>query len=436
MFEDVFQHLLGPDWIIVKEGFQVVFKWLGEFIKIWWWVALPFIFYYLFRKVYLWRLKKQWGRQQKAKILQIKMPEEVKRPMKAMEQVFSHLWSLYSSPDFKDKWLEGKGYPQFSVEIASRAGKISFFIRYPEGLGDTIKSIFYSQYPDLELQSVNDYTKNVPQKIPGNNWSMWGAEIKSTRDDFYPIKTYQQFFEQVPETREEKKIDPLFSLLEGLTKLKKGEELWIQLVCTPITEKENNWVSRGKERIDEITKIIKKGQKKSILRRAFDEFFFGISSGEPVESDSQEDRKKISYPLEKEMEAIHEKISKSGFEVYLRTIYLGKDEVFFKPRVTIPINFFTGLSTENLNGFRPSGKTSVDFSWFKKKRVYIKSRAFFDQYIKRARPGFPQADNSFVLNPEELATIFHFPSKGGIISTNFERIQSKKSPPPTNLPTE
>jgi len=120
----------------------------------------------------------------------------------------------------------------------------------------------------------------------------------------------------------------------------------------------------------------------------------------------------------------------------LRTVYLGKEDVFFSPRATIPINFFAGLSTEKYNGFKPSGRTSTDFSFLEDLRVYTKSREFFEQYVKRSRPDFPHSEESFILNAEELASIFHFPSKGGVISAGLERIKSKKGRPPTDLPVE
>jgi len=54
-------------------------------------------------------------------------------------------------------------------------------------------------------------------------------------------------------------------------------------------------------------------------------------------------------------------------------------------------------------------------------------------YQKRSYFYPPHIGQSFVLNIEELATVFHFPGRVAETPT-FGRIEAKKSQPPINLP--
>ena len=57
----------------------------------------------------------------------------------------------------------------------------------------------------------------------------------------------------------------------------------------------------------------------------------------------------------------------------------------------------------------------------------------FDAYVKRGAFYAPFTRKLFVLNTEELATIYHFP--GSVAKTpTISRIESKKGEPPTALP--
>ena len=134
------------------------------------------------------------------------------------------------------------------------------------------------------------------------------------------------------------------------------------------------------------------------------------------------------------IQAIEKKISKYGFECSIRFIYLGERRSFFKPRVKIPINFFTGLSTESLNGLRPWNTTKVYYPPAIQQRTYIKKRDLFWHYIHRFSPLFPQKGKTFVLNTEELATLYHFPGKIAVPAPSLQRIKERKAEPPANLP--
>ena len=210
---------IGPSFSNIARGFIIFFRWVGKIIAAWWWVLPPIVLFHFWKPLYLWFINEKWASKIKFVMLEVKLPQEITRPIQAMEQVFSHLWSLYDPANFKEKWIEGKMLLSFALEIVSIDGQPHFFIRVPAALKEVTQSIIYSQYPEVEIVEVDDYTKYVPQIIPNKDWDLWGCDYVMLKEDSYPIKTYTQFFEKTPETKEEKRIDPLATLLEGMVLL-------------------------------------------------------------------------------------------------------------------------------------------------------------------------------------------------------------------------
>ena len=54
----------------------------------------------------------------------------------------------------------------------------------------------------------------------------------------------------------------------------------------------------------------------------------------------------------------------------------------------------------------------------------------------RVSPAFPGKGGTFVLNTEELATMFHFPGKQYASAPFIKRIEAKTGEAPPGLPTE
>ena len=96
---------------------------------------------------------------------------------------------------------------------------------------------------------------------------------------------------------------------------------------------------------------------------------------------------------------------------------------------------FKQYGSNGLNGFKPVNATTFDYPWqdYKNTRMNKKKATLFNAYCARGYFHPPYSRKPFVLNTEELATIFHFP--GSVAETpTFERIESRKGEPPSNLP--
>jgi len=417
---------------------------LWSVLKNWWWVPLPFILFPRLKFLYGWYMNDTYWAKANWMVLEVKIPKEIDRPLKAMEQVIANFWTLYDPADFKEEWFEGKYLLNFSLEIASIDGKIHFYIYLPGGMRKVFESAIYSQYPEVEVEQVMDYTRLVPQDTPNKEWDMWACNFKMQNKRCYPIKTYMNFFEPTQEIEEERRVDPLAVLLEGMSRLKVGEQLWFQIMLKPVhLDKEDDWRVEGKE---ELSKLLKRPlpekDNKTIVGEAFNLL---VHDKEPFKSEAKEEPllppELHLSPGEREVvQAIEAKMAKQGFQATIRMILLGKKDVFFKPNLRLVLNLSTGVSTSNLNGIKPFMTTKVVApALYRNQRIYIKKRKLFVRYKNRWTYQFPhnvsgRNGGTLILNPEEIATLWHFPGKAAMPASGMETIESKKAVPPANLP--
>ncbi len=428
-----------------------------QIIKSWWWLPVPFILWKPFSFLYLWWRNTVFLAKQKFVLYEIKIPKDVLKPIRAMETVMDHLWQiLYDPPNWWEKWIEGKMLLSYSFEIVSIGGNIHFLIRGLKASRDSIEAAIYSQYPDAEISIIDDYTKYVPADIPNKDWDLWGADYRLLKDTIYPIKTYKEF-ETEREAIEEKIIDPVANVLEASARINPGEQIWIQIIASPVTDADYPWISKGKNIRDKLARREQKTKSSSpsIIQDASDIMIRGIPpGGVKVEGKSEIIPPEMKLtPGEREViSAVERKMAKRGFKCTIRFIYLGKKDVFFKPKIRLPLSFLAAFGSENLNTLVPYGQpliTKVVKSLFlpwnliRNRRLFLRKRSIFKKYKLRVSPLFPREEpedakkkSEFILNTEELATIFHFPGRRVAPAPFVERIESKKGEAPPGLPTE
>ena len=418
-----------------------------EIIKNWWWIILPFVLWKPFIFHYLFWRNSKWLKRQKYVMLEIKLPKEILKPVRAMEQVMASMHATaYQPPDWWEKWIDGQVQLSLSFEVASFGGEPHFYVRTPVMYREAVESSIYSQYPEVEIQEVDDYTKYVPQNIPNKEWDLFAADYTLLKDDHYPIKTYLKF-ETEHETKEEKRVDPIAALLEAMAKIKPGEQLWIQITAEPFSEDvAKDWIVKGEELRDKLSKRPgHTGAQKPIVQEAAEILITGKPSEAPVEEKDIIPVEMRLTPGEREVVTrIEEKISKPVFISNIRFIYLGKREIWFKPNFRLAFSYFNGYTTANLNALFPRGDTltKIHKSWFLplnliiRRRHYLRCRKIFRNYIKRFTPFFPREGGTFVLNAEETASLFHFPGKTVAPAPGISRVEAKKGAVPPGLPIE
>lgn len=439
-----------------------------QLLKNWWWVIFSFVAFLLARFFYFWWVRWEifYKRAFKWIVLEIIPPAEVLKPFSAMENVFSMLFGVYDSPNWRERWCVGAlplgagGW--FSFEIASFGGEIHFYLRLPQGFKTSAEAAIYSQYPEIEIREVEDPIEKFPKNIPNEKWDLFCLEYVLVNPDYYPIKTYTMFFERESEEKrvlEEKRIDPMDALLEQLSKLLPGDNLIIQITCNPITS-EFPWKEEAKREINKIAGRPVPPPSKPYLQQLIEKILL-IKPSSSSSSSSLIAPELRMTPGEKEVvTAIENKIKKTAFETWIRMVYLCKKD--------LPYNYgsarlFSGYITSQfafpkLNTFYFFGATRTRIHyWFKDRRLYLRKRQRWREAIERVPSFFPWnltgeppplikfltlfgyrippgRRSISILNVEELATIFHFPAKIKIPS--IARVEAKKVGPPPQLPVK
>ncbi len=381
-------------------------------------------------------------------MLEVRPPSEITKPIRAMEVVLHGFWQIYGPPNWYQKWIEGEQGLSFSLEFAGIDGVPHFLLRVPKPFRDLFESHIYSQYGEAEIREVEDYVKNIPADIPNDRWDLMASGYKMAEKDCYPIRTYKEFETEMED--DEEKVDPLAGLMESIATLEEGEQIWIQIKAKPVAGDNDGGFMEDAE--SEKEKFLKRDtgltKARSILEMLQEFFTTGMISDNGEEDDDDmgiAPEMRLSPGEKRRVDGLEKKVSKKYFKCHIHHIYLGRKEVFDKPKFKMPMSYFNNFSDINLNSIIPYGATitkqSQDwYNWFlfPERRKYLLKRKFIRNYIRRTPMFYPKTlpDATFVLNTEELASLFHFPSKITAPPSILERVDSKKAEAPWGLPTE
>jgi hypothetical protein len=392
-------------------------------------------------------------------LLEIVPPREVLRSPRAMELFFTNALYHWSMKGGLEAYWQGAVWFWFSLEIVSIDGQVHFYIRTPSRLKGLIETQMYAQYPQAQVKVVEDYTLAVDKITEDSEWMGWGCEWKLAKSEAFPIKTYVDFgLDKDP--KEEFKVDPISPVIELFGSLKKGEQMWVQIIITP-SKKEfhdegtwfgsHNWIKESELQIYKVLAPYSSYKEVETLKEA------GLGRA----------RFEVRVPphLEDVVKKMRQKPSKIGFDVGIRSMYIAKKEAYdlnsrrnirliwrqyadpnsnelVRCNNTAPDVYMTNNHFSNL--FMLSQKTVLKLT--DRMLEEYRERAFFHpplrhHLLSQHNLFFPlniffkayQHHNIFVLNVEELATLWHFPGQILKVPT-LERIESKESAPPTNLP--
>jgi hypothetical protein len=383
------------------------------------WYLLPFAAVIL-GGVYLWDL---WVEHVRAAyvgslrwtMLRVVPPPEVFRAPVAMEVFLTSLFQTSGEGNWFDLYWKGKRRPWFSLEMASIGGDVRFYIRTQESFARLIETQLYSQYPGVVVEREDDYTDDVFYESARYDW--FGADYKLDKADPYPIRTYVDYG-LLDEDKPELQVDPLSPTIEFLSSVPRGFQAWIQIVVKAHKKEarksgtffgvEDSWQEAAKK---EIQAVRDKGKVK-------------IGDKEDVKPTKRQ---------EFVIEAIERSVSKYGFDTTVRTIAIFPDGALDAEKGFMKAGLggaFRQFNSLELNGFKSDSTTSIDYPWqdWRGAKLAKKKKKIMEAYRERSFK-----DETFVLNTEELATIFHLPSSA-VSAPTFGRVQSRRGDPPPNLP--
>lgn len=417
-------------------------------------------FYFLFR-IFLSFRRSSYNRKLESVVLRVAVSKLNEKGPIVAEQIFSALHGLEENYSLLD-YLLGHAKPRLSLEIANVGNKIQFFIWAPKRFKNVIESQIYAQYPDVEIEEVEDYAEkalfayegkvsaeeveNEAEARPGETLpavirrrseiSRYAvtAELKFDDPDIYPIKRYPQFEDKLTRIATE----PLAGITATLSKLNAtDEQAWVQITLEPVGDW---WRKRGLKCL----KIVSNGLFDNVfwlnklatriyLARGFWKRLFhtplyllfwmirgfktqDLSMKNSSDQDLQEEVSRM-HDREDPISAAVDKVTRLTFDASIRIVYIPRRENLDLAEVKLNeiVGSFKQFTLPNLNGF--------DIARLNKANSTV---------LKRFRQRL--VVNPMLLNVEEVATIYHMPSIE-VKTPNVMWVTSRKLEPPHDVPT-
>ncbi len=348
--------------------------------------------HYFPHQVFLVRLPKEKPEDDKKEATVQQLREEIAKG----ETIFAAIGGLKAERGF-NTWLTGR-HDHFSFEIVASRNKIAFYVVAPHEQVRYIEQQIQAYYPEAVIEEVEDYN---PFSM---NSQIAAAYLRTTKSFLFPIKTYQKM-----------EVDPLNSLINTLSKLGKDESLAVQYL---VRSARSAWHSKVRYVVGKIHQknSVSAGVKSGSPLALISDIFSSGSSGK--KKDPMAPQKRLSAIEEEMVKTIEEKNLKTGLDVNIRVIASAKtkeEASRYLENIASTFSEYNNFSYGN-NFSRAnrdtSGKVIQDF-------IY---RHFEER-------------NSFLLNSEELASVFHFPLKS-TETPNILWLSSKIAPAPATVPTE
>jgi hypothetical protein len=359
-----------------------------------WYVWLPIVLFLAYLTWRNYRHVDEVASNIESDLLILEIPRANDKSELAAEQLFASLHGILRDKD--ELKLNNGVQEHLSFEVASIDGQIRFYAWVPRTLRSFVEGQIYSQYPTVQIRKAEeDYvTHELEHSV------VYSAEMTLTDNEMLPIKTFQNF-----------EVDPLAGITGALAKLEStGEEVWIQILARPI---EDDWHKASESWIQGV----KKG--KSSIFGDGGGFMWLIQLLEalwkPPEAGKGSDApKELSDRDKTRVSEAEKKATKLGYQVKIRLVYLGESTANAHLRMQAIVGTFKQFNSTNLNGFKMS-----DTSFKKEDISKYRSRAF--------------SDEGFILNIEELASVFHLPHTN-VETPNVVWASSKTAEPPSKLP--
>jgi hypothetical protein len=376
-------------------------------------------------------------------VLEVHIPREMDKSPLAMQLFITNALYHKSGKGVWETYWQGAVHFWFSLEMASIDGRFHFFIRTPSRLKHLVETQLYAQYPQVKVEEVPDYTEVIPKYRHDGGWYLWGCDFTAEGDDALPIKTFADFGLDKLDLKEQYKIDPLTPTLEFLGSLQRGEQLWIQIIIR-FTKKQYPGPHGHKVDFYDHSDIF------------LDEMLEMFKNKKLRDDGSEYMEIRVPDTIKDTVLAIKDKTSELAFDTVIRLVVLGDKnlvsaETFNNTRRASRL-LFRQYTNPNENALIRINSTQYDSTWADPTgRLLEKMKHRHLTYYKLRTAFYPPLLMSFdfpapltwffpsyrpkvfVLNTEELATIYHFP---GLVSGSpaFKRIESKTAKPPANLP--
>ncbi len=324
-------------------------------------------------------------------------PKPLVESILAMQQFLSGMMSVQT--DKKDT-------SYFTIEIANANGSEQFvmYVSVPLSKKDLFEKQITSVFHTVKLtHTPNDYN------IFHEGGISVGAYAVPSENSIFPLKTDEEFT-----------VDPLNTILNSLSKIKKdGEGAAIQFVIRPKTDSHiKNYeyvlsrIEKGEKLKDAIKQETTLGQFGSILK--------DLVTSPKVEKKEEDKGEKKTEPGDVEkIAAIKKKMSESVLSTNIRVIVSAGDKTEAEKTLHEIQSSF--------NQFTKQGQNGVQWKRVEKGALEKLFRNFSFRLFSE------EAD--FPLNLKEIATVVHFPTASYAIAPQLKKAGALSAPAPQEVPT-
>ncbi|MDD4995859.1 MAG: TraM recognition domain-containing protein [Patescibacteria group bacterium] len=387
-----------------ERGFFNLKFWLPFF------VLILFLILFFFLKKYLRRSAQYKFSFQRAILLvtvpKIKMDKEEKEKtpkemLQPIENFFDNIGGLKAQKGFKT-WFLGRS-DHFSFEILSdKQGIISFYVVVPRNLQTFFEQQVHAQYPAAQIEEVDDYNVFLP------HGEVVCASLTLRTYSMFPIKTYNKT-----------ETDPLNAITNSLSRIAEEDSAAIQIM---VRSAQSGWRQPGIKVALEMQQGKKLSEALKNMSGGLSKFFSFLTDfifpKSQKKQDKELDKPHQLSPMEQEVvKTIEEKASKAGMDVNIRIVVSARDKGLAESYLDNIVNAFAQYTGyEYGNGFK---KAKMNKNEIIRNFIYRN----FNENI------------SFVLNTEEMASIYHFPLPT-TETPNIRWLMAKKAPAPINIPHE
>ena len=339
----------------------------------------------------------------KLRFLNVKMPrnesssdkewdtiQSLKQNMEVMNQIYKNFYSV-SESDFASKWF---AQPYIGCELFVEKEVITFNMVVPKEHTETFEKIISSFYPWSVINEME-----APKLLEAGKF-MDGGYIELTKEDAFPLKTYENF-----------EADPMDGILAAFARVDVDEKLVLQILAQPLSEKRQKKIRKQGESIKE--------GKKSLFQKI----------GSLFPSDKEEKKPENKDYSQQQISDIEKKSEDEWFNIVMRVLATSPNK---KRPPTMVKDVLSGLFQYNyvwLNSFGyTQAKKINEFAKDTVKRTF--SRPFFTCHSRT------WATESDVVNIKEITSLYHFPHNKFNKNPRIKRQKFKIVPAPDNIPTE
>lgn len=320
-----------------------------------------------------------------------------------MEQFFAGMQSVANDPYNRDN-----NYFTLELALSSTSDEIIFYVGVPRAKADMFEKQLLALFTTAHIrEATNDYN------IFNDGGVSVGAVAEPLYNEMFPIKTYDAF-----------ENDPLSVIINAFSKLStEGEGAAIQMVIVPAGDQfirsyggVLDRIKEGESLEDAMHDLRGLGRYALYENKKFLEAAKKALFGGTVKEDFKEEELKKKEPKEYEVQGITEKIKSSIVETNIRIVASAQTKERAQSILNDLKSAFNQFTHVHGNGIAFKDAIGSNLG----NLLHHFSFRLFNP------------KESFRLNNREIATLFHFPVKGGD-SAQLKSAKAAESPAPLEL---